>query len=263
MSSSTKRKSLMIGGIIVVVVAVILVVVAVIGSRQGGDETADDTEQSQSSDSAGPAGKFSWKDKQADAFGRMGYLADDPKGQILSTDTRTYSSLEAAEDARPEGIVFQATEFSGGWPIPFSETDGPTGFDGTVPIGYTKSAAGAALATAAYYTQSSMPPTMGEYTEKVLLGAADDQLDAAREQSRKAVEERGTEVTVHGNSPGHYAINAFDGDYASVIIYNTSPSSGRVQAAQFELRWIDGQWKVSGAVSVEAFDTLPEGAQTW
>lgn len=263
--STTSKKPLLWISIIVVVVVIALAIVIVAGRNSGG---SDDDEQSggnsASSDSMGTAGNFEWKDKKADAFGRMGYLpVDDDRGQILSTTPRTYSGNDTASTARPEGVVFEATRFSGGWPIPFSESDGPTGFDGNVPVGYTKSSAGAALAATAYYTMSAWPATIAEYTDKVLIDPPAEQVSWAKEQSRNATPKSTDEITISGNSSGHYEVSVFDGDYAQVIVYTTSPSTSRVLAAQYDLNWVDGMWKVKTLSAAEPMDSLPEGAQTW
>jgi hypothetical protein len=270
---TTQKPRRMIVGISVAVVVIALIavvtVIAVNSSNSNQSNSADSTNSQDSSASSsegdGAAAGFNWKDKKADPFGRMGYLsAEDDRGQILSTTTRSYATLDDAKRARPEGVVFQATRFSGGWPIPFSTSDGPTGFDGTIPIGYTKSAAGAALAAAAYDTQTSMQISQEEFTRKVWLNkATDDQLAEAKQNSEKAREVRGDEITVDGTSAGHYAVTAFDGDYAQVVVYVTSPSTGRVIADQWELQWSEGMWKLKYIAAMQKFDELPEGVSTW
>lgn len=242
---------------VIVVAAAILLIV----NRVGDDDSDTSAQEPVTAD------QYSWADKKADPWGTMMYLPEDRRGQILSEDTRDYAdpSSDAAADARAEDVIFQATEFSGGAPIPFSSTDGPTGFDGVVPTGYTQSAAGATLAAAAYFTQMTMPPSYAEYIEKATIDPSTDDIAKAEdrvEENRAAHEEHDDIV---GGAMRFYQVDAFDGDYAKIRLYLVSAAGGEdsVLESTADYRWVDGMWKISDQSGRRVLDTVPEEAESW
>lgn len=259
-SAWSTRRMIAAGFLAVLVVAAAALFIV---NRNGGD---GDNNSASTKDSVS-ADQFTWSDKQADPWGTMMYLPEDRRGQILSEDTRTYSDpfSESAGSARAEGVIFQATEFSGGAPIPFSSTDGPTGFDGVVPTGYTQSAAGATLAAAAYFTQMTMPPSYAEYIEKATINPSTDDIAKAKdrvEENRAAHEEHDDIV---GGAMRFYQVDAFDGDYAKIRLYLVSAAGGKdsVLESTADYRWVDGMWKISDQSGRRVLDTVPEEAESW
>lgn len=251
---------------VAVLVLVVLVAAGVALLRNGGDDSVSPepvpTQEIQADDTAS---KFQWKDKKADSFGDMEYLPEDERGQILSEQTRSYDTLDEARAARPQNVVFQAVKFSAGWPIPFSTSDGPTGFNGSVPIGYTNSAAGAALAAGAYFTQIAAPPTGEEYARKVFLNPTSENIERLKENSDKNRAAHAEHEPIVGDTSRGFTVTAFEKDYARVAIYvqGTGGGEGSVMGNEFSLEWKDNMWKVARIESVQQMNDLPEGVETW
>lgn len=264
MSTDTPVKKRYIVTIVVLVLAV-LVAAVIAMVRGGGDNETSEATPDQNAVPGDIASNFEWKDKKADSFGDMEYLPEDERGQILSEKTRDYATPEEAEAARPEDVVFQAVKFSAGWPIPFSTSDGPTGFDGSVPVGYTNSAAGAALAAGAYFTHIAAPPTGEEYARKVLLNpteSAVEQIIEGAEAGRAAHE---AHDPIFGDTTRGFNITAFDQDYARVVVYHQYPGGGEnsVVGAEYSLKWSDDMWKIADIEGAEQMSALPEEIETW
>ncbi|WP_277371936.1 hypothetical protein [Rhodococcus rhodochrous] len=79
-------------------------------------------------------------------FDRVVYVPLDPKGVILS---ETLASGNRPADQAPSGVMLQ--RIHGNMDLPFSTSDGPTGFTDTgVATGFARTAQGAALAAAHY-----------------------------------------------------------------------------------------------------------------
>lgn len=261
-SSGVGAKKIIAAGFLIVV---LVVAAGLFIINRGGED--DQAQPVGGGDADVSAEQFQWADKKADPWGTMMYLPEDRRGQVPSTDTRQYPDpfgMQAA-NARAEGVVFQATEFSAGAPIPFSTTDGPTGFDGTVPIGYTQSAAGATLAASAYLTQSAHPPTYAEYFRKVTINPSTADIAKAeqRVEENRAAHEANDDIT--GAAMRFYQVDAFDGDYAKIRLYLVSAAGGPKSVAEFsyEYRWIDGMWKPSGKDTTRVLDAVPQEAESW
>ncbi|MGO2516850.1 MAG: hypothetical protein ACTH8X_12095, partial [Corynebacterium variabile] len=201
----------------VVVVAAILFIV----NRNGDSGNSSTADNSASGDDL--VSEMEWTGKRADINGQMVYFPKDTKGQPFSTTVRDYSGDPgAAGSGTPSRTVFQTTDFSGGAPVPFSTQDGPTGFDGTVPVGYSQSAAGAALAAAAYFPQiSPVRTTYEEFVEKATYRPTSDQLSRAAERVADDKDSRapGEHGTIVGAAASMYSVPVFDTDYARVILY--------------------------------------------
>jgi hypothetical protein len=258
------RKSfrrILAAGFIVVVVVVAAVLFFV---NRGNDDK--DGALSGGSGSSTPAEQFDWAGKKADPRGVMVYFPKDTKGQPLSDSTRDYSGNQtAAASGTPSDTVFETTDFSGGAPIPFSTKDGPTGFDGTVPTGYSKSAAGAALALAAYLPQvSPVRTTYEEFTQKATVDATSDSLARAADRVRDPEDSRAPrpQGEIEGGAFPLYSVQAFDGDYARIILYNGNDPD-RLVAISGDLRWEDNTWKGVGMNLVKDVSEVPQGAQSW
>lgn len=242
-----------------VVVVVVLVAVLFFINRDS-DETTTPAE-----DTADAVLGMQWSGKQADVWGNMVYFPKDTKGQPLTERVRDYTGdTVAAASGTPSKTVFQTTDFSGGVPVPFSTQDGPTGFDGTVPIGYSQSAAGAALAAAAYATQvSPVRTTYEEFIAKGTYQPTSAQLAKARERVADEADSRAPGP--HGEIAGWhfpmYSIEVFDGDYARVVLY-ASLSDGNA-AWPIELRWDNNTWKFSATGEVQEPAEIPQGVISW
>ncbi len=229
-------------------------------------------------DSRSVADRFEWADRKADINGQMVYKPEPRVGKILSETTRSYSSPTGVEasTARPEGVIFQSIDMANAVPVPFSMSDGPTGFDGNVPVGYTRSFAGAALAAGAYNcsTLTFFPSVAKEKT--IVYEPTAEQMESVRAGERAMKEELhkspegAYDVFQTGvvNAPDGYTIEAYDGSYARVIIYDRSnnlESGGQsIYASTVDLIWVDHGWMLKGySHTPEKLDSFPEGMIAW
>ena len=218
--------------------------------------------------------RFEWQARAADPNGILIFQpkGSESKGQILSTETRSYEpGSEEAKTSEPEGVVFQLVDFSPVEPVPFSESDGPTGFDGMVPTGYTQSAAGVALAAAAY-TAAAFSPNYPEFIEKASVGATEETRKRVESVAAQIAQDKETLRSVHkvGRGPASEGakVDLIRDDYARVSLYSFGKrqdgTEGLVSITQ-DFQWIDDQWKlsISGTPEVSAVETLPKEAWTW
>lgn len=218
--------------------------------------------------------RFEWEARAADPNGILIFQpkASESKGQILSTETRSYEpGSEEAKTSEPEGVVFQLVDFSSVEPVPFSESDGPTGFDGMVPTGYTQSAAGAALAAAAY-TAATFSEHYPEFVEKATVGSTSETRDRARAIAERFSADKQGVAEVHkvGRGPASEGakVDLIRDDYARVSLYSFGKrqdgTEGLVSITR-DFQWMDDQWKlsISGTPEVSAVETLPKEAWTW
>ena len=218
--------------------------------------------------------RFEWQARAADPNGILIFQpkGSESKGQILSTETRSYEpGSEEAKTSEPEGVVFQLVDSSPVEPVPFSESDGPTGFDGMVPTGYTQSAAGAALAAAAY-AAAAFSPNYPEFIEKASVGATEETRKRVESVAAQIAQDKETLRSVHtvGRAPASEGVRVelIRPDYARVTIYSRGEKENGMQgliALTRDLEWVDGQWKmnISSNPSVSESDQLPEEACTW
>lgn len=252
----------MAAGFLVVVVGV-AAVLFIVNRGDGDDQAGQQNGDSSANGEEQPlADQYSWEHKEADPFGQMVYAAEDRRGQVLSDTTREYDSADDAANAAVDDVVFQATDFSGRVPIPFSKTDGPTGFDGTVPVGYSQSAAGASLAAAAYFTQSWTPSHYAEYMEKATVDPSSDDIARAEDEAEAGSQNFDENELIFGwANPAHQVIT-YDGDYAKINVFMQDRDDNAVQTT-VELRWVDGMWKTSSVSEMEQIDAIPEEASVW
>lgn len=230
-------------------------------------------------DSRSVADRFEWADRKADINGQMVYKPEPRVGKILSETTRSYPSPTGVEasTARPEGVVFETIDMERLYPIPFSMSDGPTGFDGNVPVGYTRSAAGAALAAGAYNIATikfnpdpqkfkSMTADKNSPDIDVFRKLKDERVTKGETQDGDADEafRRGYII-----SPVGYKIVAYDGTYAKVMLCSVfppeiAPEGKSVRVANVDLVWTDQGWKVKMYTPMTSeSDSLPEGLISW
>ncbi|WP_027020475.1 hypothetical protein [Corynebacterium sputi] len=214
-----------------------------------------------------------WAGKTADRWGTMVYFPVDSRGQILSERlTKRDPADPSAQLIAPEGVVMQYTDVgSTGMPVPFSTTDGPTGFDGTLPTGFSQSGAGAGLAAAHWVA------TM--WTEDT--DVVDDYAAMADGFSQKNIERR--KRMARGETGGNlsdemlsmpaaeaYKITAWDGDYARVTAYfrDHKDDVDFYLTYDMDLRYSNGQWiplhsdtSTSGEAGIAR--SLDPGAVRW
>lgn len=261
-----------------VAVVIVAAVALFIAGRFGGDDSTD-----ASGDAAGGAGgavssgqvaeRFEWADRKADVNGQMVYKPEPRRGQILSDRVRSYPSASGPEasSSKPQGVIFQSITMAKNYPIPFSTSDGPTGFDGDVPIGYSRSAAGAALAAAAYNGPTVFSDPSPEKARSVFAKTTTDQLskfEAMQKEREQYIADEG-ESKLDGfldgrlDAPDGYIINSYDGSYARVTIFDKALSK-TIAAALVDLTWTEAGWKVKGLDPEPAeLDAFPEGMLSW
>ncbi|MGP9725288.1 hypothetical protein ACT3SZ_14865 [Corynebacterium sp. AOP40-9SA-29] len=261
-SAWSTRRMIAAGFLAVLVVAAAALFIV---NRNGGDDSSSAGSGSSTQQGGQSlADEYEWRHKEADFFGQMVYAAEDSLGQILSETTREYESPTSTEarESRAEGVVFQATDFSGRLPIPFSTTDGPTGFDGMVPVGYSQSAAGASLAAAAYITQMYNPPSYAEYIEKATTDPTTEELSEARKRvaDNEQYFDAGDDIVGFANTA--YDVVTFDGDYARVNLF-VRDNHDEVGQVTMDLRWVDGMWKGDETSELSVLDAMPQGVSIW
>ncbi|RAV33358.1 hypothetical protein [Corynebacterium heidelbergense] len=239
---------------------------AACGTSPERGDGADSAGSASEEDRRPPEQRFQWSAKAPDPHGVEVYAppAGEGRGQVLSTATRTYDpGSTQARESRPENIIFQITDLGGIHPVAFSTSDGPTGFDGLVPVGYTQSAAGAALAAQAYMTA----PTgqgYGDLVEKVVEDATDADRRSARQHSdRMAGDAEMKERSVAGYYPASEGarVALVAADRAEVMIYERGQKAdGSVGffGRPMSLHWAEGRWKIS---SFHTFPRMWEGDQ--
>ncbi|WP_125187507.1 hypothetical protein [Corynebacterium bovis] len=230
-------------------------------------------------DSRSVADRFDWADRKADINGQMVYKPEPRVGKILSETTRSYPSPTGVEasTARPEGVVFETIDMERLYPIPFSMSDGPTGFEGNVPVGYTRSAAGAALAAGAYNVATIQMTPDPQKLKSIVANPSPADIDAFQQlkedresdsDNRKADADeafrRGYIV-----SPAGYKITAYDGSYAQVMICDVTspemdPEGKSIRISSVDLIWTEQGWKVKMYTPKNTTrDSLPEGLISW
>lgn len=270
-----------------VVVVIVAAAALFIVGRIGGDDSTDASGDGAAGGAGGAGGvgssdqvvdRFEWADRKADVNGQMVYKPEPRRGQILSDRVRSYPSASGPEasSSKPQGVVFESIEISKLYAVPFSTSDGPTGFDGDIPVGYSRSAAGAALAAGAYNGATLIVNASPEKSRKILANPTTDQLDFARGLSEawKDGGEQEYGSTFDGfldgklNAPDGYIINSYDGSYARVTIFdkglNPMPSGKPIAASVVDLTWTDAGWKVKGFDPEPAeLDAFPEGMLSW
>lgn len=260
--SGVGAKKFVAAGFLVVIVGLAAVLFVV--TRGGEDDGASDSSDSAIDTSKPLSEQFEWEGKEADPLGTMVYFPKDEKGQPLSDSVRDYSDdPEAAASGTPSETLFQTTTFAAGTPIPFSTEDGPTGFDGTVPIGYSKSGAGAALAAAAYANQiSPIRGTYAEFAEKGFIDPTSEFLEKSERREKEQGREPEEQGELFSQAYVNYTVDAFDGDYARISIYRQYEDTPA--AFSLDLRWDTNTWKLDGNLSVPSkVDRIPEEAHTW
>lgn len=267
-----------------VAVVIVAAVALFIAGRFGGDDSTDASGDAAAGGAGGAvssgqvAERFEWADRKADVNGQMVYKPEPRRGQILSDRVRSYPSASGPEasSSKPQGVIFESIDIAKLTPVPFSTSDGPTGFDGDVPIGYSRSAAGAALAAGAYRAPIVFSDASPEKSRKILANPTTDQLEAARKLGEGweiAVEQEG-EAKSDGfldgrlDAPDGYIINSYDGSYARVTIFdkgqNPTPSGKTIAASVVDLTWTDAGWKVKGYdPEPTELDAFPEGMLSW
>lgn len=268
----------------VVVVAAVLFIV----NRNSGDGDAGGGSAAggsawnaggESMDSRSVADRFEWADRKADINGQMVYKPEPRVGKILSETTRSYPSPTGVEasTARPEGVVFETIDMAKMYPIPFSMSDGPTGFDGNVPVGYTRSAAGAALAAGAYNILTIQMNPDPQNAKSIIAGIGPDSVEAFRQLKDENAGDLSDQEALSEEafrrgyiiSPAGYKISAYDGSYAKVIICNVyGPPSDwggkNIGIGYVDLVWTDQGWKAKMYTEMlPEHDSLPEGLISW
>ncbi|WP_342661706.1 hypothetical protein Rruber_05512 (plasmid) [Rhodococcus ruber] len=145
-SAATK---LTIGLAAVAVIVVVGVVLSIVMLFRG-DDAEPLVSLDPATDSAAPAqvgdGLFE-PDPVFDKLNRVVYVPLDPHGVILS---ETLVAANRPVEQAPSGVMLQ--RIHGNMDLPFSTSDGPTGFtDNGVATGFSRTAQGAALAAAHYF----------------------------------------------------------------------------------------------------------------
>ena len=214
-----------------------------------------------------------WAGKTADRWGTMVYFPVDSRGQTLSERlTERDPADPSAQLIAPEGVVMQYTDVgSTGMPVPFSTTDGPTGFDGTLPTGFSQSGAGAGLA-AAHWVATMWTEDTDVVDDYAALadGFSQKQTEKRKREARGETGGNLDEQVLNAPAAEGYKINAWDEDYARVRTYFRVHNEDRefYVAYDMDLRYENAQWvPMHGNDSLNSselvFMTLEPGVVRW
>ena len=144
-SSATKLTIGLAAVALIVVVGVVVSLVMVFRGEDAEPLVSLDPTTGSSATAQDKDGLFE-PDPVFDAFNRVIYVPLEPNGVILSD---TLASSNRPADQAPSGVMLQ--RIHGNMDLPFSTSDGPTGFtDNGVATGFARTAQGAALAAAHY-----------------------------------------------------------------------------------------------------------------
>ncbi|MBX4171670.1 hypothetical protein K3M35_23995 [Rhodococcus sp. DMU2021] len=144
---STSATKLTIGLAGLTVILVVGLVFSLVLVFRGDDEPLVSLDPTTDNESASQLEDLQFEpDPVFDRHNRVIYVPLDPKGSILSA---TPAAANRAADQAPSGVMLQ--RIHGNMDLPFSTSDGPTGFtDNGVATGFSRTAQGAALAAAHY-----------------------------------------------------------------------------------------------------------------
>lgn len=238
-------------------------------------QSRPDTPEGSGGESAVTVDKKEWAGKTADRWGTLVYFPLDEAGDPLASETiaRDHRAPDAGE-VEPAGVVFQRTALAGERvPVPFSTSDGPTGFDGVIPTGFSRSGAGAALAAGHWIAGAYGGGDVDDFLSDVQIGMKAAERAAVRDASKngiKPVEGLSEDVLAQMErlpAPEAYRVEAWDGDYARIRLYFKihSEQTTFYLVPNLDVRWDSGQWRPDFTEATETLHMMEiqPGAVRW
>ncbi|MEV6427019.1 hypothetical protein [Nocardia sp. NPDC051463] len=266
-----------LGAVLAVLIAVVVTVGAVRNNAAEGDQvskTGTTSERVPVSGSAGPQSAAGFGGSDVDAFGHRFDIPNNPAGQPLPQSGSPRKPTDSDWQTGAPG----GTDQPGGWQrvyggpvIPFSATDGPTRIDNNVPVGFTQTPQGAALAAEQIYWRTVARPTDRALWQQMVLLSAQEQAD----RDRKIAEGKVPDELPEKAKPLLFASDAFriesyGEDFAVVRIARKTRDflhGGHSWVAmRLNVLWRDGGWKLKSSASdaqpLETIDSI-DGWTQW
>jgi hypothetical protein len=197
---------------------------------------------------------------------------------------RTSTETSAAGQAAPAGAAGQATQGPASQAAPPMPGVGPARTVDDVPVGYTRTRAGAVAAATNYTAVLSSPLVFDDARRKraiAMLAAPEAEAALAQAAERSTAllasalrlpKDGGKEAMLRA-IPVAYRVDRYDNNVATVSIWQTSLGGSTTGApiqqswgiTTVDLRWVEGDWKQTRAVTTLgpvplADDALPTAA---
>ncbi|MFC7962390.1 hypothetical protein [Rhodococcoides kroppenstedtii] len=278
----TRTRTLIVAAAAVLVLVVVGAIVFVVPNLRGGEDTdtaapptsAEPTPDPKTSELNTGATGFGIPD--ADLSGRTVMVPNNPAGQPLPqrdpAGPRTECTPDGAPVTSPEGVMIQRNF---GVSTLYSETDGPSRFDGLVLAGYSRTPQGAALAAANVIPRITARGEVGiEAARKLYLhdpSTGPDPLgDAAAVDDELAQPVRTEPAALR--APMAFRVLSCSDSFAVVelaLIRDVDDNGRRLQQPQYNglrynMAWDEGTWKVRPNERAEfgPYDSL-DGFTRW
>lgn len=251
----------------ILVVALVGAIVFIIPNMRNNDTTADTAAPSPSTASPAPGasdsepntGEQGFGIPDSDLSGRTVMIPNNPAGQPLPQRDPSGPRTECTKDGKPvtspESMMIQRNF---GRSTLYSETDGPSRFDGLVLAGYTPTPQGAALAAANFIARMTAGgPVAAEVISKLTtLG------DAVPEDLRAGVADEPVKTDTDPlRASIAFKILSCTDSFAVVelaMIRDVDDHGNLLQSPtytgfRYNMVWGEGTWKVRGNTSRAAF----------
>ena len=258
----TRTRTLIVAAAAVLVLVVVGAIVFVVPNLRSGEDTdtaapptsAEPTPDPGASELNTGATGFGIPD--ADLSGRTVMVPNNPAGQPLPqrdpTGPRTECTPDGAPVTSPEGVMIQRNF---GLSTLYSETDGPSRFDGLVLAGYSRTPQGAALAAANFIPRMyARGPVTVEAGQKLFLfdgsPEANPVFDPVEVEKESAKPVRTDPEAMR--APMAFRVLSCSDSFAVVelaFIRDVDDNGRRLQQPQYNglrynMAWDDGTWKV-------------------
>ena len=258
----TRTRTLIVASAAVLVLVVVGAIAFVVPNLRGGEDTdtaapptsAEPTPDPGTSELNTGATGFGIPD--ADLSGRTVMVPNNPAGQPLPqrdpTGPRTECTPDGAPVTSPEGMMIQRNF---GLSTLYSETDGPSRFDGLVLAGYSRTPQGAALAAANFVPRMyARGPVTVEAGQKLFLfdgsPEANPVFDPVEVEKESAKPVRTDPEAMR--APMAFRVLSCSDSFAVVelaFIRDVDDNGRRLQQPQYNglrynMAWDDGTWKV-------------------
>ena len=278
----TRTRTLIAAAAAVLVLVVVGAIVFVVPNLRGGEDTdtaapptsAEPTPDPGTSELNTGATGFGIPD--ADLSGRTVMVPNNPAGQPLPqrdpTGPRTECTPDGAPVTSPEGVMIQRNF---GVSTLYSETDGPSRFDGLVLAGYSRTPQGAALAAANFAPRIAARGAVAvEAGQKLFLfdesPVANPVFDPAEVEKESAKPVRSEPAALR--APMAFRVLSCSDSFAVVelaLIGDVDDNGRRLQQPQYNglrynMAWDEGTWKVRPNERAEfgPYDSL-DGFTRW
>ena len=274
----TRTRTLIAAAAAVLVLVVVGAIAFVVPNLRGGEDTDTAAPPTSAAPTPDPGtselntGATGFGIPDADLSGRTVMVPNNPAGQPLPqrdpTGPRTECTPDGAPVTSPEGVMIQRNF---GVSTLYSETDGPSRFDGLVLAGYSRTPQGAALAAANILprTLARGPVALEAVNKLVLDGGSVVDSEAGQEDVDGPVN---TDI-VALRAPMGFKILSCTSNFVVVelaLIRDVDDTGQRLQQPQYygmrlNMVWDNGTWKgreATGPGSTGPYSSL-DGFTRW